>query len=209
VGPAACPRGAPQRRTAIQPAVAVRVAAGSSALPEFPTGITDSMDYVRAITERLAAFTNSARKAIDQADKLGDADTADLFTEISRSADKEGPMPLPPTVLTALGVEQSSPPRTGRGAGALGRLERSQLSEMPLLVCFPRDDPRFVERAQALLDGSHAEGPFASTVQALLRETYPLAVVRPRHALAGLGGGTLWYAFRDGSVVPIVKRETP
>jgi starvation-inducible DNA-binding protein len=66
----------------------VRMAAASSSLPEFPTDITDSMDYVKAVAVRLAAFTNSARKAIDQTDKLGDADTADLFTEISRCADK-------------------------------------------------------------------------------------------------------------------------
>ena len=35
-----------------------------------------------------AAFTNSAREATDETDKLGDANTADLFTEISRCADK-------------------------------------------------------------------------------------------------------------------------
>jgi starvation-inducible DNA-binding protein len=64
------------------------MAAASSALPEFPTDITDSMDYVRAVADRLAAFTNSAREAIDATDKLGDANTADLFTEISRCADK-------------------------------------------------------------------------------------------------------------------------
>jgi starvation-inducible DNA-binding protein len=66
----------------------VRMAAASSTLPEFPTEITDSMDYVRAVAERLAAFTNSAREAIDQTDEIGDADTADLFTEVSRCADK-------------------------------------------------------------------------------------------------------------------------
>ena len=66
----------------------VRMAAATSTLPEFPTDITESMDYVRAVVERLAAFTNSARAAIDETDKLGDADTADLFTEISRCADK-------------------------------------------------------------------------------------------------------------------------
>jgi starvation-inducible DNA-binding protein len=65
-----------------------RMAAATSTLPEFPTEITESMDYVRAVADRLAAFTNSARAAIDQTDKLGDADTADLFTEISRCADK-------------------------------------------------------------------------------------------------------------------------
>ena len=65
-----------------------RMAAATSTLPEFPTKITESMDYVRAVADRLAAFTNSARAAIDATDKLGDADTADLFTEISRCADK-------------------------------------------------------------------------------------------------------------------------
>ena len=66
----------------------VRMAAASSALPVFPAEITESMDYVQALAERLAAFTNSAREAIDQVDELGDADTADLFTEVSRCADK-------------------------------------------------------------------------------------------------------------------------
>ncbi len=66
----------------------VRMAAASSTLPEFPTEITESMDYVLAVAERLASFTNSARAAIDQTDELGDADTADLFTEVSRCADK-------------------------------------------------------------------------------------------------------------------------
>jgi starvation-inducible DNA-binding protein len=66
----------------------VRMAAGASTLPEFPTNITDGMEYVRAVATRLSAFTNSAREAIDETDKLGDANTADLFTEISRCADK-------------------------------------------------------------------------------------------------------------------------
>jgi starvation-inducible DNA-binding protein len=66
----------------------VRMAAASSTLPEFPTEITESMDYVRAVADRLAAFTNSAREAIDQTDELGDANTADIFTEVSRCADK-------------------------------------------------------------------------------------------------------------------------
>lgn len=65
----------------------VRMAAASSRLPEFPTDITDGMDYVQATAERLAAFTNGTREAIDAADEAGDANTADLFTEISRCAD--------------------------------------------------------------------------------------------------------------------------
>lgn len=66
----------------------VRMAAASSTLPEFPTDITAGPDYVKALAKRLAAFTNSAREAIDATDTLGDANTADLFTEISRCADK-------------------------------------------------------------------------------------------------------------------------
>jgi starvation-inducible DNA-binding protein len=67
----------------------VRMAASASSLPEFPTDITDSMDYVRAVADRMAAFTNSARSAIDATDEAGDANTADLFTEISRCADAD------------------------------------------------------------------------------------------------------------------------
>jgi starvation-inducible DNA-binding protein len=66
----------------------VRMAAGSSELPEFPTDIDAGMDYVKALTERLAQFSNTAREAIDETDKLGDANTADLLTEVSRCADK-------------------------------------------------------------------------------------------------------------------------
>ena len=66
----------------------VRMAAAASTLPEFPADITDSMDYVRAVAGRLAAFTNSAREAIDATDKLEDANAADLFTEVSRAIDK-------------------------------------------------------------------------------------------------------------------------
>jgi starvation-inducible DNA-binding protein len=66
----------------------VRMSAASSTLPEFPTDITDSLDYVRATVERWAAYANSTRDAIDTADEAGDATTADLFTEISGGADK-------------------------------------------------------------------------------------------------------------------------
>jgi starvation-inducible DNA-binding protein len=38
--------------------------------------------------DALATFGRGARRAIDDATALNDADTADLFTEISRGADK-------------------------------------------------------------------------------------------------------------------------
>ena len=65
-----------------------RMAAASSALPEFPTNITDGMAYVQAVAERLSAYSNSAREGIDQTQSWGDANTADMLTEISRCADK-------------------------------------------------------------------------------------------------------------------------
>lgn len=115
-------------------------------------------------------------------------------------------MPLPRTVPTTLSVERSTPPRTH--AGAFGRLARSEMNELPLAVCFPRDDGEFAARVQTLLDGSHSEWPFAAAVQALLRETYPLAVISPRHELAALDGGRVWYAFRDFSTVLNVDGDT-
>ena len=62
--------------------------AGSSSLARFPEGITDGADHVNAVANALAAFGKSARAAIDRATELGDADTADIFTEISRGVDK-------------------------------------------------------------------------------------------------------------------------
>jgi starvation-inducible DNA-binding protein len=38
--------------------------------------------------DALATFGRGVRKAIDDATALNDADTADLFTEVSRGADK-------------------------------------------------------------------------------------------------------------------------
>jgi len=43
---------------------------------------------VRATQDALATFGRGARKAIEDATALNDADTADLFTEISRAVDK-------------------------------------------------------------------------------------------------------------------------
>ncbi len=66
----------------------VRMAAKSSTLPDYPTDVVADMDHVRALAERYAALAASTRQAIDAADEVGDKDTADLFTEISRDLDK-------------------------------------------------------------------------------------------------------------------------
>jgi starvation-inducible DNA-binding protein len=66
----------------------VRMAAKNSTLSEYPLEITDGTAHVDALSTALADFGKQVRKNIDQATDLGDADTADLFTEISRETDK-------------------------------------------------------------------------------------------------------------------------
>ncbi len=65
-----------------------RVVARRSTLPEYPLNIADGHSHVDALSSALAAFGKAARKAIDDTDQLGDKDTADLFTEVSRGIDK-------------------------------------------------------------------------------------------------------------------------
>lgn len=64
-----------------------RMAVKRSSLPEYPS-VVDGRAHVDALSSALAAFGKAARKAIDDANTLGDLDTADLFTEISRGIDK-------------------------------------------------------------------------------------------------------------------------
>ncbi|MBL6751612.1 MAG: DNA starvation/stationary phase protection protein Dps, partial [Nevskia sp.] len=65
-----------------------RVTAKASRLPEFPLQGMEGKAAVQALAERYAPLAASTRKAIDSADALGDAGTADLFTGISRGLDK-------------------------------------------------------------------------------------------------------------------------
>ena len=65
-----------------------RVAAKRSSLAEYPAKAVDGRGHVEALSSALAAFGAAARKGIDQANELGDLDTADLFTEVSRGIDK-------------------------------------------------------------------------------------------------------------------------
>jgi starvation-inducible DNA-binding protein len=44
--------------------------------------------HAEALSSALATFGKAARKAIGEANELGDLDTADLFTEVSRGIDK-------------------------------------------------------------------------------------------------------------------------
>jgi starvation-inducible DNA-binding protein len=65
-----------------------RMTAQATSLPEWPENLATEAEFVTAVTERLTLVANSIRAGIDAAANLGDADTADLFTEISRKLDK-------------------------------------------------------------------------------------------------------------------------
>src|SRR5712691_387615 len=66
----------------------VRVTAERSRLEEYPLTIADGHAHVEAVSKALSTFGHEARNTIDQADDLDDANTADIFTEISRGIDK-------------------------------------------------------------------------------------------------------------------------
>jgi starvation-inducible DNA-binding protein len=65
-----------------------RIVARASSLKEYPHDIFTCRDHVAALSDALAGFGRQVRKSIDDADELGDADTADLFTGVSRTIDK-------------------------------------------------------------------------------------------------------------------------
>lgn len=65
-----------------------RMTAKATSLPEWPEDLVTEVEFVKALTQRFTLVANSMRAGIDAASKLGDADTADLFTEISRKLDK-------------------------------------------------------------------------------------------------------------------------
>src|SRR5215468_3300746 len=66
----------------------VRVAASRSRLDEYPLYIADGSAHVEAVARALSTFGREARMTIDETDRLGDADTTDIFTEVSRGIDK-------------------------------------------------------------------------------------------------------------------------
>jgi len=66
----------------------VQVAVANSFLVPYALRIADEKAHIFAIAAALAAFGQSAREAIGLASALGDADTADLFTELSRAVDR-------------------------------------------------------------------------------------------------------------------------
>src|SRR5215467_12794158 len=64
-----------------------RVVAKRSSLAEYAARGGDGREHVEALSSVLSAFGKLARAGIDRSNELSDADTADLFTEISRGVD--------------------------------------------------------------------------------------------------------------------------
>jgi starvation-inducible DNA-binding protein len=66
----------------------VQAAARRSELPELSVRLTAERDLLESLASALAAFGMRVRHGIEQADGLGDKDTADILTEVSRGVDK-------------------------------------------------------------------------------------------------------------------------
>jgi starvation-inducible DNA-binding protein len=65
-----------------------RMAVNASRLPEYSLEALDGWQHVTVLAERFASYAATTRVAIDTADDWGDANTADLLTEIGRGIDK-------------------------------------------------------------------------------------------------------------------------
>ena len=65
-----------------------RTAASRSRLQEYPLDIANGSAHVEAVSKALSDFGRDARQTILEATELDDADSADIFTEVSRGVDK-------------------------------------------------------------------------------------------------------------------------
>lgn len=66
----------------------VQRVASQSSLAAYPVDILSGREHVANLASALAGFGQSVRAAVDTAARFGDADTADLFTGVSRDVDK-------------------------------------------------------------------------------------------------------------------------
>jgi starvation-inducible DNA-binding protein len=63
--------------------------ARATSLKPYPQNINEGVAHVKALAAALGAFGARVRTAIDDSTALKDADSADLFTGISREVDKD------------------------------------------------------------------------------------------------------------------------
>ncbi len=60
-----------------------------SCLPAFPDNAISGRSHLEAMAIALAAYGKATREDIDKADELGDAVTADIFTQVTRTIDQQ------------------------------------------------------------------------------------------------------------------------
>lgn len=65
-----------------------RMSAKTSRLEDYPATVIGGKESLETLIDRYASLAASTREAIETSAKLGDADTSDLFTGISRGLDK-------------------------------------------------------------------------------------------------------------------------
>lgn len=63
--------------------------AKKATLAPYPTDLTKAEDHIKAVCERMRDHGAKLRQGIDTTDEAGDADTADILTAASRTADKD------------------------------------------------------------------------------------------------------------------------
>jgi starvation-inducible DNA-binding protein len=57
-------------------------------LPHYPLAISSGSEHVNALTQSLGYYGENIRKAASTMAELGDMDTSDIFTQVSREVDK-------------------------------------------------------------------------------------------------------------------------
>lgn len=67
----------------------VQVVAETASSDPYPVDAQNQRVHVEELTRRFMALGESLRESLDAAGEAGDEDTADLFTEVSRSVDKD------------------------------------------------------------------------------------------------------------------------
>ncbi|HWA01028.1 MAG TPA: DNA starvation/stationary phase protection protein Dps [Caulobacterales bacterium] len=67
----------------------VQTTGKKTSLAEYPLAAVSGEAHLKAVAAALGAFGKAVRADIDKAAEVNDADTADLFTQISRETDKQ------------------------------------------------------------------------------------------------------------------------
>ena len=66
----------------------VQDSAKTTRMPEYPMGLSESMDHVKSLAKSYGAFANAVRADIDKCEELEDKVTADILNAITAAVDK-------------------------------------------------------------------------------------------------------------------------